>query len=230
MNRRSRQRPAYGASCSPCPRQSQNYRERTQLGVSVRNEASNRRKPAIAARKRRGAGKGRPPANPHQTPPHCSFHVPPKISLLPPACHLISPWPSLTANPHLPCLCMPSHVFSVIRMCQVTSFALSLQAASSLESGADIRGSSLLHCLVMRKRHHFTIGDAQSGCIVKRGQSDGASDSCGRLRRCHRRGVLATDADMRRRPPPTLAAAECASTPLPPAPPSTACPPPHPTS
>eukprot|EP00955_Chlamydomonas_euryale_P095539 364943-Chlamydomonas_euryale.AAC.13 len=56
--------------------QRQGHRERTQLGMPVLNEASNQRKSAGPARKKRRAGRGRPPAKPFQTPPQD-----------PPSCH-----------------------------------------------------------------------------------------------------------------------------------------------
>eukprot|EP00955_Chlamydomonas_euryale_P020774 220054-Chlamydomonas_euryale.AAC.1 len=65
--------------------QSERYRERTQSGMPVLNGASNQRSPARAARKKRTAGRGRPPAKPHQTSPndspscHPGFLPPPFI-------------------------------------------------------------------------------------------------------------------------------------------------------
>eukprot|EP00955_Chlamydomonas_euryale_P118735 366557-Chlamydomonas_euryale.AAC.10 len=50
--------------------ESQSYRERTQSGMPSLNEASNQRQPARAARKKRRAGRGRPPAKLHETPLH----------------------------------------------------------------------------------------------------------------------------------------------------------------
>eukprot|EP00955_Chlamydomonas_euryale_P048692 354060-Chlamydomonas_euryale.AAC.4 len=58
------------------PAGSQSYRERTQLGMSVRNKATNQRLSARAAHKNGEQAGGRPPAKPYQTPLHD-----------PPSCH-----------------------------------------------------------------------------------------------------------------------------------------------